>query len=246
MKALFGFTLLVLLSGCSHTINFRASHFAIPVTGEDQWSGHVALVGASVTKVTVINDITSNPPNRSSLLINESVDAGDLMFFNNLGLDASLTVFKSIDLYMDNGLFGLRYQFLNHGAAAQNWVASLQGAYGKKEVSTSEGSSGSTDAEAKSKVTTSQAGISLGYKLEKIVPYISYIYESHDVSTDVTNTHGNFNYKDKGIHQYYSIGIASHGKGLDYGIEYTRVNIDWNRSNTQGQDAMAVKLGIAW
>ncbi|WP_374074759.1 hypothetical protein [Bdellovibrio bacteriovorus] len=248
MKALFGFALLVLLSGCSHTINFRASHFAVPVTGENQWSGHVAAVGTAVTKITVVNNIETNPPTRDNLKVNDDVDIGDLMMIHSVGIDASLTILKSLDITLDNSLFGLRYQFLNHGAGPQNWVASIQGAYGQRDSSTSEGTSGGTTAEAKSKVTTSQAGISLGYKLEKIVPYISYIYESHEVKTDVTNTHGAFGpYNDKGIHQYYGIGLASHGKGLVYGIEYNRINIDWDRAiNHEPQDALGIKFGFAW
>lgn len=248
MKALLGFTLLVLTSGCSHTINFRASHFATPVTGENQWSGHVALVGAAATKITVVNDIETNPPNRDILKVNDDVDVADLFMLNSVGVDASLTVLKSLDITLDNSLFGLRYQFLNHGAGPQNWVASIQGAYGQRDSSTSEGNSGGTTAEAKSKVTTSQAGLSLGYKLEKIVPYVSYIYESHEVKTDVTNTHGSFGpYNDKGIHQYYSIGLSSHGRGLVYGIEYSRLNIDWERAPTmEAQDALGLKIGFAW
>nr|WP_295905387.1 hypothetical protein [uncultured Bdellovibrio sp.] len=247
MKALFGFALLVLVSGCSHTINFRASHFAVPVTGENQWSGHIAGVGSAVTKITVVNDITSNPPTRSSLKVNEDVDVGDLMMINNIGVDASLTVFKATDITLDNSLFGLRYQFLNHGAGPQNWVASIQGAYGERTTSKSQ-DSGSSESKAESKVKTAQAGLSLGYKLEKIVPYISYIYESNEVKTDVTNPHGSFGpYNDKGIHQYYSIGLTSYGKGIVYGIEYSRLSIDWDRANNiEGQDAMAVKLGFAW
>lgn len=142
---------------------------------------------------------------------------------------------------------GARFQFLNHGAGPDTWVASIQGAIGQREDSTTTGNSSSTS-EAKSKIKTTQAGISLGYKLAHIVPYISYIHESHEVKTDVTNSHGSFGpYDDKGTHQYYSIGVASHGRGLTYGIEYNRINIDWERAeSTKPQDALGLKLGFAW
>ncbi|WP_415061853.1 hypothetical protein [Bdellovibrio sp.] len=244
MKTLLGPTLLILLSACSHTINFRASHFAAPVVSEKQWGGHVALVGTAVTKVTVVNDITSNPPSRNTLTINEDVDAADLLLVRNIGLDASLSLYRGLDLYLDNSLLGVRFQFLNHGAGPNNWVASLLGSYGERETSTTQDPGGT----AKSKVISSQAGISLGYTLEYIVPYFSYIHEAHEVTTDVTNNSGNFGpYKDKGTHQYYSIGIASHGKGLVYGVEYSRLNISWDRSSkAEPQDALGMKLGFAW
>lgn len=246
MKTLFALSLLFFLSACSHTLKFRASHFAVPVTGENQWDGYAALVGAAVTKVTVIENIETNPPTRNSVKINEDVDAADLVFANNIGVDAGLTVWKGIDLFLDNSLVGFRYQFLNHGAGPHNWVASLQGAYGQKDNTSSITSGGSTS-EAKSKIITSQAGISLGYKLEHVVPYLSYIYESHDASTDVTNNSGSFGpYKDNGIHQYYSVGITSHERGFLYGVEYSRIQIKWDRSEEKPQDSMGLRFGFAW
>lgn len=246
MKTLFILSLFLFLSACSHTLKFRASHFAIPVTGENQWDGYAAAVGATVTKATIVENMEANPPTRNSVRINEDVDAADLVLVNNIGFDAGLTIWKSTDLYLDNSLLGFRYQFLNHGASPRNWVATLQGAYGQKDNTTSITSGGSTS-EAKSKIITSQVGISLGYKLDHFVPYFSYIYEFHDASTDVTNPSGSFGpYKDNGIHQYYSAGITSLGKGLFYGAEYSRIQIKWDRSTEKPQDAMGLRIGFAW
>jgi len=246
MKAILGLAAVIFLSACSHTINFRASHFAVPVTGETQWGGHVAAVGAAATKITVVNDITANPPTRDSLKVNDDVDVADLFMLHSVGIDASLTVFKALDLTLDNSLLGLRYQFLNHGAGPRVWVASLQGAYGERTVEKTQSSSPS-ESKAESKVKTAQAGISLGYKLEQVVPYISYIYESNEVKTDVTNPNGSFGpYNDRGIHQYYGIGLSSYGKGFVWAIEYNRLDINWDRSQSTPQDAMGAKLGFAW
>ncbi|WP_374029114.1 hypothetical protein [Bdellovibrio bacteriovorus] len=235
----------VVLSGCGHTINFRASHFAVPMTGEEQWSGHVAPVVASATKVNVINDITSNPPLRSEVRINEDITAGDLIYVTNIGLDASVNVLKGTDIILDNSLLGLRFQFLNHGVKENAWVAALHGAIGKRNVSTSETSGTTSDAD--SDVSSTQAGISLGYKYAFFVPYLSYIYESHDVSTKVTNSHGSFGpYDDKGVHQYYSLGVTTHGKGLRFAVEYNYINIKWDNSDNKSQNTLGLKVGFAW
>ncbi len=88
MKALFTLSLVIFLSACSHTLRFRASHFAVPVTGEDQWSGHVALVGAAETRVTVINNMVSSPPERSVVKINDDndIDVSDFFWLERGGL----------------------------------------------------------------------------------------------------------------------------------------------------------------
>lgn len=237
----------LMLSACSHTINFRASHFAIPVTGEDQWSGHVAATGTAISKITVVNDMTSNPPNTNPVRINADIDAGDIVGVNYIGFDASLTLLKRLDLILDNSLLGLRVQVLNHGAGPENWVAAIHGAMGNRDVKNSQESSGNTS-EAKSEVKTTQLGVSVGYKFAAVIPYVSYIHEKHETSTRVTNTHGSFGpYENNGTHQYYSIGLTTYQKGLRFGLEYNRINLDWkNALDSEWQDAIGVKLGFAW
>jgi hypothetical protein len=224
----------------------RASHFAIPITSETQWGGHVALAITSESKITLLNDISSNPPRRTSVLVNQSIDAADVFGFNNLGVDASLGLWRGLDIYLDNSLLGFRQQFLNYGGGSNFWVATIQGAYSEKSESTNEGSA-PLQATAESKVKTSQAGISLGYKFVDIVPYFSYIYEFHDVSTKVQNATGSFGpYLDSGVHQYYSLGMGSVGEGFSYALEYSMIYISWNRSTDSYQNAAGFKLGYAW
>lgn len=237
---------LLLLTSCTHTINFRASHFATPVVAEQQWSGHVAGVGSGVTKITVVNDITTNPPLRNSVEINKDTDVADMLGISYLSLDASLHIWNGTEIYLDGSLVGLRYQFLNHGKGEGLWVGALQGAFGERSVSTSSTSSG-IESKADSKVTTSQAGISLGYKVKQVVPYFSYIYEAHEVSTKVVNGGGSFGpYADKGNHQYYSLGISSHERGFTYAVEYNLIAISWENSESTSQSTVGAKLGYAW
>ncbi|UXR64592.1 hypothetical protein EZJ49_16130 [Bdellovibrio bacteriovorus] len=249
-RALFALSLLS-LSACSHSISLRASHFNMPVVVNEQWQGHAAIVMASETRVTLVNDINANPPLRDKVLINNDVDASDFVAgANNVGFDASLSVFKGLELYVENFLWGARFQFLNHGTQNRVWVGSIMGAYGtKSETTTDEFSVGSntTDAKAKSDITTSQAGISLGYKYEYVVPYFSYIYEAHNVKTNITSTNGTFGpYKDDGIHGYYSLGLSTHQKGFRAAIEYSHIDIKWDRSDRETQEAFGLKLGYAW
>ena len=170
------------------------------------------MAGTAVTKVTVVKDINTNPPDRSAVEINKDADYGDLVLANNIGFDASLTLGKGVEFYLDSNLAGLRWQFLNNGNSNQVWTAAVLGAIGSKDKTTSQSDSTSSS-EAKSDVDSSQVGLSVGYKFTGFVPYVSYIHETHKVSTTVTNSHGNFGpYEDNGVHDYYSIGISTHSK----------------------------------
>ncbi len=234
------------LSACSHSVTLRASHFATPIVADDQWGGQLSLVGTSVTKVTLVNDLTSNPPLRNSILINDDIDIADSLYINRLSIDGRLTVWSGLEAYIDGALWGLRYQFLNHQGGTNKWVASALVAAGNRKSETSR-SWGSSTAEGESEVKSRQAGLSVGYKFEDVVPYISYIHEKHEAETKVMGTNGNFGpYYDSGIHQYYSIGITSHKKGLAYAAEYSRIYIDWEDGSPTNQDAFGLKIGLAW
>lgn len=249
MKYLGLIFLLGTLSACTHTIKFRASHFAVPITGERQWNGKAAIVGSSVTKVTLVNDITTNPPVRNTIRINDNLDVEDVAFagiFDAVGFDASLSIINSVDAYLDNTLLGLRWQFLNHGNNSDAWVASIQGAMGNRDSTDSYSSSGN-EASAKSKIKTTQAGLSLGHKFGTVAPYISYIHENHSVSTSVDNNSGSYNYDDSGVHTYYSLGVTSTAPtGFTFAVEYSHILIDWDRADLAKQDALAARVGFAW
>lgn len=218
----------------------------MPVIAERQWGGHVAAVGTGLTKVTLINDIESNPPARTTLKVNEDVNVGDVLLINNLGLDAGLSVWQGVELFLDGSMGGFRWQFLNHGANENVWVGAIHGAYGERTASTSSTNSG-VESKATSKVKTSQAGISLGYKFRALVPYFSYIHEAAEVSTDVTNGAGHFGaYADNGTHENYSLGLSSFHQGFRYAIEYNVIHISWDRAARAYQNAAGVKLGFSW
>lgn len=214
--------------------------------GQSQWSGRVAVAGTGVTKVTVIDDITANPVTHGNLRFNQSVDAGDLFLLNNLGIDAGLTVWRSTEVFLTSPWLGFRYQFLNHGAGDNVWVGALHGAFDQRIVATTSGNSGDPNyATADSKITSSQAGISVGYKLNDVVPYASFIYESHNASTEVKNAGGKFGpYTDTGSHQNYSVGLASHGTTFHAAVEYSYIDINWSGADRTSQRTLGARLGF--
>lgn len=248
MKILGLFFALFAFSACTHTIKFRTSHFALPITAEHQWGGQVAASSSSVTAVTLVNDFTSNPPTRTKVRVNEDADAEDVFFlgiFSSVGLHGNLAVLNSLDVFIENSILGLRWQFLNHGSTSETWVAALQGGVGNRSESESiEG--GGNISSVSSKIRTTQAGISIGYQYAQVVPYISYIQEKHEVTTDIDNQGGTFNYEDNGTHQHISLGITKKPKDLTYAFELTHTLINWDRGTPTTQNGLAAKLGFAW
>jgi hypothetical protein len=229
--------------GCSHTIDFRAVHFITPTTGENTWDGEFSgIIASATTKVSVINDIQTNPPSRTSVDINEDYDIADLFMLHNIGTDLKVTTFKGLDLVLEDSVLSLKYQFLNSGAKASSWVASIQAGMGSRKSITKKDSD-----EAESVVKTTSAAISIGYVFEKVIPYLSYLKENHDVSTTVVNTNGNFGpYDDMGTHEAAALGVTSYSKGFTWAIEYDLLNIKWDRGEKTNQEAFGVKLGYAW
>ena len=238
------FVLAALLVGCgTHTIDFKATHFVTPLAGQETWQGHIAGVAPSaVTEVTLINDIKTNPPSRNTVNFNQDLDIGDILIFTHLGADAALTVSKGWDIVLDDSVFNLKYQFLNQEAQPHSWVASVQGGMGTYKKNTTD-----QTAEAKSNIKTTSAAFSVGYALEKAVPYISVLRQWHDVSTNVTNSNGSFGpFDDKGVHDSLAIGATSRERGFLWSIEYNFITMKWDRPAQGYHEVLGFRLGYAW
>lgn len=236
-----------LLCSCSHNLKFPANHFAVPVTAETQWGGHVAVGASGTTTITVVDDITSNPPNRNKVYINERTDLEDSLYVTRIMLDGALSVLPSLELYADGGVYGLRWQFLNHDPDEHQWVAAVQaGAGGTRQSRSVTSSFGS--GEASSDIQSKQAALSVGYTLPSgSVPYVSYLYQVNDVTTKVTNSFGSFpDYHDRGVHQSLALGITSYGRGLHFTIEYAFLDLAWDRAARTGQSSLGGNIGFAW
>ncbi len=238
---------LCFLMGCTHTIRMRSSHFNTPITSEKLFGGHFGAVGATPTTVTLINDITTNPPLRSEVKVNEDLKVSDLLLISNIGYDFSLGIGHSVELTASDSEYGVKWQFLNPGAKAGSVVGAVRAGLGSKTATTST-TSGDVECRASSSITLEQGGISFGYMVkESFVPYISYVNDSISVTTNVTNGFGAFNdYKDKGIHSITSLGFANGSPGFDYAIEYNMIDIKWDRADRKYQNSVGFKLGARW
>lgn len=225
--------------GCTHTIRFRSVHFATPVTGENTWDGQVNFVAGLPTDITLFGDIRTNPPTRGNVLIDQGLDSVASVLFP-YGFDFSLSTVKGLDIFFEDELPNLKYQFLNHGAKS-GWVGAIQLGYGgRKEITTD------TAAEARSIIKTTAGSLSIGYVYESGIPYLSYTNQNHNVTTDVTNSTGDFGpYTDVGTHETFAFGVASSGKGLSWGVEYAYTNIKWDRGRGKHEGA-GFRLGYAW
>lgn len=234
--------------GCSHSIRIKGARFVAPKTAEKQWGGFASVSAGADTRVTLVKDIDNNPPTRDPVAINEGADAADLFGFNYLGFEAGLSVYDALEVYLDNSLIGLRWQFLNYGDAGAKWVAALQAGLASGSQGTSYEDTTSTS-KATSEIARTQGGVSMGYKANNyLLPYLSYLTESYDVKTNVTNSAGSFGpYKDKGHHQFFGVGVMSPKAGFLWAVEYNHILIDWNRATTnKSQDVIAIRLGGAW
>lgn len=234
---------LLFLTSCSHTIHLRASHFAVPVVANKTFSPRFDIVGTPTTKVTLVDDITTNPPTRTHIKINDdSADIAEMLFVNQLSLDGGMSLLGGTEVFFDGGLLGLRWQFLNHNANINKWVSSIHGAYGGSKLSRSINMD-----EATTDRKTNQVGLSIGYQNAVFTPYLSYIYEKNETKTDVRNTYGTFGpYEDKGIHQYVAIGIAKTSPGFSIALELNLVDAFWNKTDRQSQLAGAARIGYHW
>ena len=197
------------LSGCAQTVDLRASHFAVPVVPERSFSGSVQMAAVSKTRVRLVENYQSNPPVDGATKINEDASFKDILFpITNLSFDLKLALAAGAEIYTQGAMFGLRWQVLNHGAGTDKWVAAIHGATGAFRSTISVGSPPTS--EASSQVKSAQGGVSVGYRFHDVTPYVSYIYEHHDATTDVKNPGGTFGpYEDSGYHQYATFGVTS-------------------------------------
>lgn len=231
----------ILLFSCSHSIKIRSSYFLTPTTSEKQWGGSVGIAAAKPSVITLVDDVSTNPPLRNGVKINNPNDVNAAAVLESW-LDINLSVINSLELFYTDYVAGAKWQFLNHNAK-QNWVASVMGGYGMKNTETTTNSN-----KSKTEISTTRAGLSLGYQNSgSWVPYISYIYQNHKTDTTVDNTFGAFgSFLDEGIHQNYALGIASTGPGLNAGLEYNYISMVWNGTSKGSEGVLGAMLNYAW
>ncbi|MEY4616820.1 MAG: hypothetical protein RJB66_1780 [Pseudomonadota bacterium] len=239
--------LLALLSlaslACAHTIEFNNNTFFSPVTGQEFLSGSVSVASNNVTPVTVVDDITNNPPLRSGVHFEdiEGILSGSSV--SNLEPNANLTLISGVDVFIGNTVNGVRWQFLR---APFGWVGAVQAGISDRTDETSKTSQAFT-ATSTAKIKTTETGISIGYQFPTVVAYASYVTDKHNTSTTVTNASGSFGpYADSGEHTMTSVGLASTTPGFYYGIEHSFVDLVWNSVTKAKKTATGFRIGYMW
>lgn len=249
MKTHYKFILLLFLSSCAHTIDLRTSHFLTPTVSEGQWGGSVSLSGAQPSKITLVNDITTNPPTRTGVKINDDITVSDLFMLSGFGFDLNLSPYPSLEIFIDNYTLGLKWQFLNYGFVDDGVVGSFIGAYGGKSTTIDVSSSGQPGSHSTSNVSTLRLGASVGYQFVhafKWSPYLSIIHEQHNAKTEVDNSYGHFGaYENSGRHEVLSVGASTVGKGLKMALEYNFIQLNWDDVNAN-QNTVGFLIGGEW
>jgi hypothetical protein len=236
MKAMKIIQIIFLLSFCScATVYIPANHLMTPVVQEKQWSGEVNGLSPSMSAITVINDITTNPPTRTGVRVEPLTS---LIPTINL----HLTLFPHLEFVAENDyLFGLKWQFL--GSSESPWAAATQVATGTR---TDQNSSNTTSSRSSSNTRSTEAGLSFGYQAEFIMPYMSLIYEDHQTATLVQNPGGSFSYTDHGVHRNASLGLAKTSLGFSAAVEISYVEASWDRGTLTSQTSAGFSFGYRW
>lgn len=222
-----------------------------PTVPDEIWSGHLELVATPQSRITLTEDSSTSPPKRDNVKINEDLDFVDVIFpYKNLSLDAGLSVAKGLEIALNGSVFGLKYQFLNHGQE-NKWVASgFIGAGGHSQDSNRTSDPNNTNGviTTEAEIKTLRIALSLGYRYRYLTPYLSLLSEKHEVDSKITNSHGIFeNLKDKGQHHAASIGVSTSKRGLSFAAEYSLLMIDWERAEEKPvQSAFGVRMGASW
>lgn len=229
------------LSSCSHSIKIRSSYFVTPTTSENQWGGSIGIAAAKPSVITLVDDVSTNPPVRNGVRINDASDVNAVTFVDSW-TDIKLSVLKSFEITYTDHVLGAKWQFLNHNAK-EAWVASVVGGYGMKntESSTSTG-------KYKTQLSTTRAGVSVGYKtIEGLLPYGSILYQKHNTDTTIDNSFGAFgSYLDEGIHYNYALGLSTSGKGFNFAVEYNYITMLWNDTSSGNHGVLGFMLGYEW
>lgn len=231
------------LSSCTHTINFRSSHFLTPTVSDHQLGGSISFSEAGLSKLTIIDDISTNPPLANRVRLNDDVTTSDFVLFEKMGFDLNLSVIDSLEVFTTGPVFGLKWQFFNFADYNQIFVASVMAGLGGKKTESEKGSD-----KASSKVGTVRYGASFGYaESRSFIPYISYIHEDHKVKTEVDNSYGHFDgYSNQGKHDYFSVGISSFLGIFKLAAEYNYILLDWEASDYKKQNTVGILIGSTW
>lgn len=243
---------LLTLNACSHSLSFRGNHFATPIVSDHRWGGLAAASFFGSHPVTLVSDIYATSPNGTPRPGQKDLEVEDMFGLNSFGVNLELNPMKGLAIYSTFTTTGVKWQFLNN-SGTDGWVAAIQGGVtglSKSEsMSYSSGGGPTNTASVESSARGTQFAGSFGYQVKGMVPYVSVLTEDLRSETNLTNSHGTWQFKSNGRHNFYSVGLTStrHWKlrGFHVGIEYSLVDMKWE-SRTHSGHSFGFNIGGNW
>lgn len=248
MKKILLLSLLPLIAACSHSISFKGTHFNTPVVSQKKWGGDLSLSVFDKAQVQIIDDVYSSNPNGTPIPGQENPQLGDFLGINNIGVNAEISPFAQVSVYLDNSILGVKWQFLKP-ESEEGWVAAVHGGFASTNEDSESYSNSTMTSSLTSKISRQIFALSTGYQFKAFVPYLAFSRENAQIKTSLTNTHGSWNFDNNGTHTYYSIGVQNTVdwplKNFLVGVEYSHLEMEWgNKTHTQRN--AGIRAGIIW
>lgn len=248
MKFLNIIVLLFLLNlGCASVVRLPSSTGQTPMVGGRLWGGRAGLDLSSSVPVTIINDMTANPPVRNSIDIgsdpNLIADIFGINFIAGTGLDLTLGIYETVDIYFTRNV-GLRWMWMGDPKGL-GWRSTFFAGPTYWSESNSISSSTSPESKSETKVNGIEFGLSVGNQIdEKTLIYLTLASRGGKASTTVTNSSGAFSFDDSYLHYISSLGFVIGNEGF-LKFELSGDYIEWKGNTYSGGSVSnnGIKMG---
>lgn len=220
------FICFVFLCGCvSQNVYLPNQSFLSPETAGTFGKGSVGFGLFKQTRITVVENTTTNPPIDTVSFSECSTDDADCLLYM-IGLNAQVGLISGLNFTYKSGEFGLQYQFLGD-SKSEGLKSSIYFGYGS---SGSEKNKDSAD-NSKSDTKYTAPAFSLGYRFSPtFLAYLSYSPISASTKTTVNVSSNRYEYDDTGKHDRGSLG-AQFGSNNGYILlEGTYSKTTWSRT----------------
>lgn len=214
--------------GCSSVARLPSTTGQAPIGGGGFLSGRVGLDLANAIPVKTVDDITTNPPTRTTIGVGHD-DLFDDVFFTNTfagtGFDAGLGLLKRLDVYYTRNP-GLRFLAIGD-PEGEGWKTSVFVGYFSTDQDETFNISN-----VKTKLTGLEYGVSIGKQFKKsALAYLTLASRGGDAEITIVQTGiGQFQYDDEYDHYIASLGIIL-GDKVYFKAEVSGNYIDWQGTN---------------
>lgn len=240
------FLLFIFLAACVTKTpveyQFATSRFQTPFTSGSFLSGNIGLSGGPAAKYTLIRDISRTPPDKTT-----DIDDGIGLLGSNLYW--SLGLYDWIDIYSSQNDPGIKIQILgNHSSSG--WQMSIAGTQETNKTIITEYTSSDasqTIASANTDITTSDYGLSVGYKFEDgSTPYLSLGHRALSGKTIITQGNTKYNYLRSGKQDSIAIGAAKQLEHLLFAVELNYSDFSLTETKNQKVSGLGILFAYKW